>query len=109
MVFSFFSNTIRPRHESDDHFSLALLYLSPFSLAPLECPLSHVVTRNSNEKKIRWRGEWTDRRTKDWSEEVMTDGMGIPAHVPEECKGNDGPRCRPSARATHLVAITCKA
>jgi len=27
------------------------------------------------KKKIRWKGELTDRRTKDWSAEVMTDGL----------------------------------
>jgi len=53
------------------------------------------------KKKIRWRGEWTDRQAKYWSEEVMTDGTRIPAHVPEECEGNDGPRCCLAACATH--------
>jgi hypothetical protein len=72
-----FPNTTRPKHESIDHFSLALLYLFPF-LLPLGGPLSSCGYKKTvMKKKTRRKEEWTDRRIKDWSEEVMTDGMGI--------------------------------
>lgn len=76
-------------------------YTFSLFLLPLwKAALLLAVTRNSNEKKGNdgkehgQTGGW-----KDWNEEVMIDGVSVSAHMPEECKGNDGSRCWSSARA----------
>lgn len=53
----FFFNTTRPKHESIDHFSLALLYLFPFSFTTWRATLFMWLQENSNGKKKGYEGK----------------------------------------------------
>jgi hypothetical protein len=87
VVFPFFFDTIQPRHESFDRFSLALLYLSPFSLPIRRAALSTWPQETVMKKQKDTMERRVDRQANERLERGSDDWWhGYSAHVLRNAK-----------------------